>query len=1067
MNSAANPTAGRGRLAQLLATRGGTAAPEAPFVIEHREALIYMLCEAAELEHAIMCQYLFAAFSLKESVDEGLTDDEFAAVSRWRRQISHVATQEMLHLALVHNVLSAIGAAPHLGRPNMPHPANHYPPGVQLRLLAFGEDALRHFMFLERPEGMSLDDAEGLEAVGRTQPAMADADIVPRLQDFATVGHLYRSIEEGLAHLSAKFGERGLFLGPAAAQATQQNFSWPELICVTDLESAQQAISAILEQGEGPRGAWQNAHFGQFVSILDEYYALREANPDFEPARPVSSATVRPLEHDDSIPLITDPASARCTDLFNVAYEVLLQTFERYFAHTEETDAQLGTLAQLTLSLMFQVIKPLGSIISTLPVGPEHPGRCAGPSFELFYESDYLMPHRGAAWEILEERLREAAEFCERIRARRADADLGERLAPIGPALVAMAESLAAHYPEWGGRRRWPKPGDAAAQEESVEELVAQSRELIAGATPSGVLAEAHRLVEVAGANSIGDDVVARLVHSVVRPLSAAGFEGRPSDDPSGGRDVQTFADRLVALADAATSARAEPTAPSGLIEAVAALQDIAVGTAEPGARSYVEALFGERQAALPPDIQVSADGPYLVTNATNLRNWLGEALPVTPQMALCRCGESKLKPLCDGTHARIGFSGTKDPNRVPDKRDTYVGEQITVFDNRGICQHSGLCTDRLPTAFRADSEPFVAPSGGRMDEIIRAVRDCPSGALSYAINGVEARRDVDRTREPSIEVSKNGPYRITGGITLRGPGGELEARAEGSSTEHYALCRCGHSQNKPFCSGMHWYVSFTDPVPDAESITLFSWAGGIPALTRTARFFYEKHIPSDSLLARRFAEMPSDQPERLAALLAQTFGGPGLYSERYAAEVDSQSDADPQPGLPREIALTTEAERRRWVELLVRAADDAKLPDDAAFRSAFGAYVEWASRQLMTDPAASESTTTVSIRGWDWGPAGPPSIEAATRAQQGITVDSLPDPDDELSFEQHIKPLFRSKDRDSMSFAFDLWSYTDVAAHAEAIVDQLRHGSMPCDGAWPTEAVAVFQRWIDEGEKP
>ena len=56
------PAGGQGRLAQVIATRGGMAAPEAPFVIEHREALIYMLCEAAELEHGIMCQYLFAAF---------------------------------------------------------------------------------------------------------------------------------------------------------------------------------------------------------------------------------------------------------------------------------------------------------------------------------------------------------------------------------------------------------------------------------------------------------------------------------------------------------------------------------------------------------------------------------------------------------------------------------------------------------------------------------------------------------------------------------------------------------------------------------------------------------------------------------------------------------------------------------------------------------------------------------------------------------------------------------------------------------------------------------------------
>ena len=81
-------------------------------MIEHREALIYMLCEAAELEHGIMCQYLFAAFSLKQSTEEGLSDAELEAVTRWRRVVAHVATEEMLHLALVHNLLSAVGAAP-------------------------------------------------------------------------------------------------------------------------------------------------------------------------------------------------------------------------------------------------------------------------------------------------------------------------------------------------------------------------------------------------------------------------------------------------------------------------------------------------------------------------------------------------------------------------------------------------------------------------------------------------------------------------------------------------------------------------------------------------------------------------------------------------------------------------------------------------------------------------------------------------------------------------------------------------------------------------------------------
>jgi hypothetical protein len=104
--------------------------------------------------------------------------------------------------------------------------------------------------------------------------------------------------------------------------------------------------------------------------------------------------------------------TSRCADLFNVSYEILLQMMERYFAHTEESDAQLGTLADATISLMVGVLKPLGDLITTQPVGPAHPGNTAGgPSFELFYENDYLMPHREAAWALLEERVREAASF--------------------------------------------------------------------------------------------------------------------------------------------------------------------------------------------------------------------------------------------------------------------------------------------------------------------------------------------------------------------------------------------------------------------------------------------------------------------------------------------------------------------------------------------------------------------------------------------------------------------------------------------------------------------------------
>jgi hypothetical protein len=108
---------------------------------------------------------------------------------------------------------------------------------------------------------------------------------------------------------------------------------------------ASRALDTILEQGEGARGHWEAAHFGEFVRILEEYRGMLAVNPAFEPVRPVVFAKGRRGEHDDAIPLIGDRVTRGCTDLFNVSYEILLQILERYFAHTEETDEQLATLA--------------------------------------------------------------------------------------------------------------------------------------------------------------------------------------------------------------------------------------------------------------------------------------------------------------------------------------------------------------------------------------------------------------------------------------------------------------------------------------------------------------------------------------------------------------------------------------------------------------------------------------------------------------------------------------------------------------------------------------------------
>jgi len=267
--------------------------------------------------------------------------------------------------------------------------------------------------------------------VAAVSSLLTDVVIYSLRQTVAWVGHLYRSIEAGFAHLAAKLGEERLFVGPPQAQVTQANFAWPQLVPVTDLASATAAIEAIVEQGEGPRGDWRDAHFGRFKRILDEYAAMRAADPTFEPARPVVAARVRLGEGEADGPLIGDPLTAKVADLFNVAYEVLLQVLYRLLSRIDETDSETAVLADVAVGLMYDSVGPLGRLLTTMPVGPQQPGVTAGAPFELFYQPDYLLPHHRAAWLLFAERLEEAASFADRLSA---------AVEPVGAISIALTD---------------------------------------------------------------------------------------------------------------------------------------------------------------------------------------------------------------------------------------------------------------------------------------------------------------------------------------------------------------------------------------------------------------------------------------------------------------------------------------------------------------------------------------------------------------------------------------------------------------------------------------------------
>jgi len=94
-------------------------------------------------------------------------------------------------------------------------------------------------------------------------------------------------------------------------------------------------------------------------------------------------------------------------------------------------------------------------------------------------------------------------------------------------------------------------------------------------------------------------------------------------------------------------------------------------------------------------------------------------------------------------------------------------------------------------------------------------------------------------------------------------------------------------------------------------------------------------------------------------------------------------------------------------------------------------------------------------------------STEQALPQRREKPMTGQPDSPAGLSFERDVRPMFREKDRDSMLKRFDLWSHIDVQAHQDAILERLRNGTMPCDGAWTPERVAIFQRWIASGSAP
>lgn len=209
------------------------------------------------------------------------------------------------------------------------------------------------------------------------------------------------------------------------------------------------------------------------------------------------------------------------------------------------------------------------------------------------------------------------------------------------------------------------------------------------------------------------------------------------------------------------------------------------------------------RQDETRPRIEALKDGPLKVSGFEKVTDTDESELHTGDPVLLCRCGRSARKPFCDGSHTRVGYRSHKLEGRVPDRMHDYYGKEITIHDNRGVCSHAEHCVRDLPSVFDRETRPWIHPDGAPADDIARTIERCPSGALSYTRDGVVHK---DLSREPAIRVDRCGPYEVTGGPELVDPeGGKPESK------EHYTLCRCGASKNKPFCDGEHWNVPHRD----------------------------------------------------------------------------------------------------------------------------------------------------------------------------------------------------------------------------------------------------------------
>lgn len=355
-----------------LATIATVTAPPPIPPIRTREELIDALGRAAEIEHAIMCQYLYAAFSL-DFHSRALAPADSETVRGFVMSLLLIARQEMEHLGLVSNLLVAVGAPPNFDRPNLPLPPYYYQLDLPLALLPFGDEFLALAERLEAP----CDDP----TPHHPHPY------------FTSIAAIYERLRDGFETLGAPGAPTAatLFLGARAPQPNNVDFGaepgqiWYDLtlFAVTDLATALAAIDLIRVQGEGAtptvlaRGPAMNAdttsHHARVLAMRAAWAALdaeaRAAALRPVPANPVSYSH-GDVDPDASTCLFRDPAAVALAGLGVRSYELILLLLARLYGTSDATaDDRAMYLGIAFFPLMTTVVRPVGELLVQLPAG--------------------------------------------------------------------------------------------------------------------------------------------------------------------------------------------------------------------------------------------------------------------------------------------------------------------------------------------------------------------------------------------------------------------------------------------------------------------------------------------------------------------------------------------------------------------------------------------------------------------------------------------------------------------------------------------------------------------------